>query len=244
VSIVAAPLAVSTPAWSGITLGMDAAAGDGSIAVLRDGALVAASQVVMRSATEERFFPAVLETLGSAGAAVSDLRRIVVGGGPGSFTALRVVGSIAKGLAQGRGIPLFAVPSLALVADAATHALAAAEGSRGSATLSRWLVTLDALRGERYAALVERDAEGLVLRVQQLGLLPVSEVAARAAALEATPIGPDEALVAAPHARAVVHCLALVEASGAVDLASWEPFYGRLAEAQVKWETAHGRPLT
>jgi tRNA threonylcarbamoyladenosine biosynthesis protein TsaB len=32
-------------------------------------------------------------------------------------------------------------------------------------------------------------------------------------------------------------------ASGPVDLASWEPSYGRLAEAQVRWEAAHGRPL-
>jgi tRNA threonylcarbamoyladenosine biosynthesis protein TsaB len=31
---------------------------------------------------------------------------------------------------------------------------------------------------------------------------------------------------------------------GPVDLASWEPTYGRLAEAQVKWEKAAGRPLT
>jgi tRNA threonylcarbamoyladenosine biosynthesis protein TsaB len=30
---------------------------------------------------------------------------------------------------------------------------------------------------------------------------------------------------------------------GPVDLASWEPDYGRLAEAQVRWEAAHGRPL-
>ena len=29
----------------------------------------------------------------------------------------------------------------------------------------------------------------------------------------------------------------------AVDLDAWEPSYGRLAEAQVKWEAAHGRPL-
>jgi tRNA threonylcarbamoyladenosine biosynthesis protein TsaB len=27
------------------------------------------------------------------------------------------------------------------------------------------------------------------------------------------------------------------------DLATWEPAYGRLAEAQVKWEAAHGRAL-
>ena len=29
----------------------------------------------------------------------------------------------------------------------------------------------------------------------------------------------------------------------AADLAGWEPAYGRLAEAQVKWEATHGRSL-
>jgi hypothetical protein len=28
-----------------------------------------------------------------------------------------------------------------------------------------------------------------------------------------------------------------------VAIAGWEPDYGRLAEAQVKWEKTHGRPL-
>jgi tRNA threonylcarbamoyladenosine biosynthesis protein TsaB len=34
-----------------------------------------------------------------------------------------------------------------------------------------------------------------------------------------------------------------ITASGPCDLNTWEPAYGRLAEAQVKWEAAHGRPL-
>jgi tRNA threonylcarbamoyladenosine biosynthesis protein TsaB len=28
-----------------------------------------------------------------------------------------------------------------------------------------------------------------------------------------------------------------------VSSSEWEPEYGRLAEAQVRWEAAHGRPL-
>lgn len=126
------------------------------------------------------------------------------------------------------------MPSLSLIVagDAAT----AREGTR-------WLATLDALRGERYAALVVVGAEGAILRVEQLGLVPAAEVAVRAAELEALPIGPDEAHVAVPHVRGVVRCLALALAGGAVPLASWEPMYGRLAEAQVKWEAAHGRSL-
>ena len=35
-----------------------------------------------------------------------------------------------------------------------------------------------------------------------------------------------------------------VIAAGPVSLDKWEPAYGRLAEAQVKWEAAHGRALS
>jgi tRNA threonylcarbamoyladenosine biosynthesis protein TsaB len=35
----------------------------------------------------------------------------------------------------------------------------------------------------------------------------------------------------------------MLAAIGPADIASWEPAYGRLAEAQVRWESAHGRPL-
>jgi tRNA A37 threonylcarbamoyladenosine modification protein TsaB len=75
---------------------MDAAAGNGTIAVLRDATLLADADVVMRSEHEERFFPAVLDTLARAGTSLSEVRQLVVGAGPGSFTALRVVGAMAK----------------------------------------------------------------------------------------------------------------------------------------------------
>lgn len=227
---------------TGITLAMDAAAGNGTVAVLRDGALIADADVVMRSEREERFFPAVLETLARAGTSLDDVQRLIVGAGPGSFTALRVVGAIAKGIAQGRGIRMYGVPSLALVVPEA------AASARSLTTLppagpGKWLVTLDALRGERYAALVTRARNGDVVAVEQLGVIPIADLAARAAAVTATLIGPDETLAARPLARHVIHCLGLVAGTGPVDLPSWEPVYGRLAEAQVKWEAAHGRAL-
>ena len=218
---------------AGWTLALDAAASTGTIAVLRDGDVVAARTVEMRSRDEERYFPAVLETLREAGASVAALDRVVCGAGPGSFTALRVTGAVAKGLCEGRGIPLFGVPSLALI-------VAAADATRAP---GRWLATLDALRGERYAAVVTVAPGGAVASLESHGLVPIAEVAVRAAALGATPIGPDEAQAALPHARGVARCWGLIEAAGAADLAGWEPVYGRLAEAQVKWEAAHGRPL-
>jgi tRNA threonylcarbamoyladenosine biosynthesis protein TsaB len=53
----------------------------------------------------------------------------------------------------------------------------------------------------------------------------------------------EDAVRADPKARAVIHLEAWLADAGPVDLGSWEPSYGRLAEAQVKWETQHGRPL-
>ena len=46
-----------------------------------------------------------------------------------------------------------------------------------------------------------------------------------------------------PHAAAAAVLTKLIDATPPADLAGWEPAYGRLAEAQVKWEAAHGRPL-
>jgi len=197
----------------GAVLVMDAAAGPGTIAILRAGVVAAEATVEMRSMAEERFFPAVLATLERAGVPLGALTAILVGAGPGSFTALRVVGAIAKGLAEGRGIPLFAVPSLALTATPPGVTA----------------VRLDALREEYYLATLHRDATGDLATVEQLGCRPAAACV--------------EAIDARPHAREAPQVIALAQAIGPVDLAAWEPLYGRLAEAQVRWEATHGRPL-
>lgn len=218
---------------AGITLALDAAASVGTIVVLVDGVVRTERTVAMKSAGRELFFPQVLEVLREAGATPRDLARVVCGAGPGSFTALRVVGAIAKGLCEGSGCTLHGVPSLALIVA----------GDERTRREGRWLATLDAMRGDRYLALVAVAPDGEVSSVESLGLAPAETVADRAALLRATLIGPDERLAALPHARGVARCHALVETLGAADLASWEPVYGRLAEAQVKWEAVHGRPL-
>jgi hypothetical protein len=56
-------------------------------------------------------------------------------------------------------------------------------------------------------------------------------------------IGPGQTIDAHPHARGAASLLDAIVAAGPVDLAAWEPEYGRLAEAQVKWEATHGRKL-
>jgi tRNA threonylcarbamoyladenosine biosynthesis protein TsaB len=219
-----------------ITLALDASTYVGTVAVLRDRAVVAEGEAVMRGEQEERLMPAVLATLGEAGCTARDVGRVICGAGPGSFTSLRIAGAIAKGIVMGNGARadgLFAVSSLALIV------------AGRSATLEpgRWLALLDAMRGERYAALYDVGAGGAVREVERLGLIRDGDVARECERLGARAIGPREMMEAGPHARGAAVLLDDILAHGRVPLDTWEPDYGRLAEAQVKWESAHGRPL-
>jgi len=220
-----------------ITLALDASTYVGTVAVLHDRALVAEGEAVMRGEQEERLMPAVVATLGEAGCSVRDVTRVICGAGPGSFTSLRIAGAIAKGIVMGNGERadgLFAVSSLALIVA----------GRSAQLEPGRWLALLDAMRGERYAALYEVGALGSVREIERLGRIRDGDVARECARLGARAIGPREMVEAAPHARGAAVLLDEILAHGRVSLDTWEPDYGRLAEAQVKWEAAHGRPLT
>ena len=207
-----------------ISLAIDASTYRGTVAVFRDRGLVASMQATMRGAHAEALMPAVADSLSKAGLAVGQLDRVVCGEGPGSFTSLRIAASIAKGISLGRGIPLHAVSSLALAA--------ATVEQRGT-----FVVTIDALRDEWYAAAFDRDASGTVIQRSPTSLVAKSDLAKYAAA-----IGPVVER-AEPDAAACAALFDQIEQQGPVDLERWEPSYGRLAEAQVKWEAAHGRPL-
>ena len=65
-----------------------------------------------------------------------------------------------------------------------------------------------------------------------------AELDALASRHSARLVGPSRDGNWAPHARGVRRMEAALIASGPVNLAEWEPTYGRLAEAQVKLEAA------
>jgi tRNA threonylcarbamoyladenosine biosynthesis protein TsaB len=215
-----------------VTLALDASTYVGTVAVLRDNVLVAEGDALMRGEQEERLMPCVASVLAEAGCAVSDVGRVICGGGPGSFTSLRIAGAIAKGIAMGNDVPLYGVSSLALIV--AAHAPTLAYG--------RYLALLDAMRDERYAA-IYMIANGVVTEVERIGRVAVADLVLLCEHKQARAIGPREMIDAAPHARGVAMLLEQILAVGAVTLDTWEPEYGRLAEAQVKWEAAHGRAL-
>jgi tRNA threonylcarbamoyladenosine biosynthesis protein TsaB len=218
----------------GLVLALDASTYVGTVAVLRGGSVVLAREARMRGEHEERLLPAVAESLQLAGASPADVDAVVCGAGPGSFTSLRIAASIAKGLATSRVIPLYAVPSLALVVAGAVPPLAP----------GRYLASLDAMRGERFAQLVVVETEGTVRADGESHRVPADRIEALARELSATAVGPGAAREAMPHARGVAPLLPSLRAGASVSLDAWEPDYGRLAEAQVKWEAAHGRPLS
>jgi tRNA threonylcarbamoyladenosine biosynthesis protein TsaB len=77
----------------------------------------------MATGQAERFFPALDALLAEAGLAYSDLGRIAVTTGPGSFTGLRIGLSAARGLGLSLGIPVLGIPTLlaiSLSGDGAT----------------------------------------------------------------------------------------------------------------------------
>jgi len=217
-----------------ITLAIEAATYVGSVAVIRDGVVVAERETAMRGAHEERLMPGVADALAEAGVVPNAIDRVVCGAGPGSFTSLRIAGAIAKGLALSAGAPLYPVSSLLLVVA----------GVRPALTPGRYAAVLDAMRGDVFAAVFTVTESAIAAESSAATIVARQALDHFAREHYARPIGPAESIVASPHARGASHLGSLVEWPAPASLAAWEPDYGRLAEAQVRWEAAHGRSLT
>ncbi len=220
------------------TLVIEGATYEGSVALLR-GSQIVAEQVLReedgslpRSGRGERLMPAIAECLSESGVKGDAIGRIVCGSGPGSFTSLRVAGSVAKGLAAGYGAELYAVSSLLLIVAGAKPPLPSGE----------YLAVLDAMRGEFYAARISL-AQGVPTQLDAPTIIPRARLEEIALAPTVSVVGPGQQINFHPHARGVATLLDSIVEAGPVDIASWEPDYGRLAEAQVRWEAAHGRKL-
>lgn len=223
---------------TGLTMALDGSTYAGSVALLRDRGVIAERTLVdsgipSKGGREERMLPLVAECLNECGATVAQLARVVCGAGPGSFTSLRIAASVAKGLAVGGGCPLFAVSSLMLTVA----------GLQSRPVPGRYLSVLTAMRGEWFAAEAGVNEEGIIGQLSPAVI--VTDAGLREAASSgAMVIGPGQAIDARPHVRGVARLLDAIVAAGPQDVQTWEPDYGRMAEAQVRWEATHGRALT
>ena len=216
-----------------ISLVLEAATYAGSVALVDGARLLGERTVAMRGREREALMPATAALLEECGVAPAALGRVVCGAGPGSFTSLRIAGGIAKGIALATGVPLVPVSSLALLV-----------ASQAPLVPGRYLAAIDALRGEHYVELYEVSADGDVHQLTPTRLVPSTAVLATALGQSARAVGSGQTeRPLEPHARAAALLTTLLNSTPPADLAGWEPAYGRLAEAQVKWEAAHGRPL-
>lgn len=89
-----------------------------------------------------RLLELIVELLAQGGIGWSEVERIAVGIGPGTFTGLRIGIATARGLALARGVGLVGISTLEALASGAAPAAA------GGAVLA----VLDARRGEAFAA--------------------------------------------------------------------------------------------
>jgi tRNA threonylcarbamoyladenosine biosynthesis protein TsaB len=163
-------------------LGLDTATATAGIAILDDDRVLGEA----RGGTRGRGADLLVEidlVCRAAGVAPAALDAIAIGAGPGSFTGLRIGMATAKGIAFAANRPLWAVSSLAALADDARQELAADPADPAGSVIC---AALDARRGEVFAGCFR---DGLALapeRVMAPGELGawVSEIvrAARATA--------------------------------------------------------------
>lgn len=220
------------------TLAIEGSTYAGSVVLLRGKSVIAertlpASGIPSRDGREERVLPSVVECLDDARVRVNEINRVICGAGPGSFTSLRVAGSVAKGIAVGVRCPMYAVSSL----------LVSVASASSPVENGLYLSVLPAMRDEWFAMLVEcRSGDSMVPR-GDIAIVGGPELTQAAAADGAVLLGPGQIVDTTPHARGVARLLDQIVSTGPVAIETWEPDYGRLAEAQVRWELAHGKAL-
>ena len=119
----------------------------GSIAVVRDGAVVAEEQFPHGLQHAAQIVPIIDRLIRAQGWSPRDLEQLFVSAGPGSFTGLRIGITLAKTMALATDVKLVAVPSLRVLVenapDEARHVI----------------VVLDAKRDQIFTALFERDGD-------------------------------------------------------------------------------------
>jgi tRNA threonylcarbamoyladenosine biosynthesis protein TsaB len=229
-------------------LAIDTATDAGSVAVGAPGA-IAAEVVMERRHHASALIPGVQEALRLGGVSFTEIRGILIADGPGSFTGLRIGFASAQGLVRERpDVPVMVAPSLLSTAYLASRL---AEGEVAA--------LYDALRGEVFAAIYRfRNGRTETLLAPSLTTL----VALRQSGFEPSIVVTDstgaytdqvrawtgrEAIVppaGGPRAAGLIELLSVEGALRVIgDVTDWEPDYGRLAEAQVRWEKTHGTKL-
>lgn len=106
-----------------LILGIDSSSSACSVAITRDGSVLASEHASMTRGHAAALPPMISMILSIAEMTARDLDAIAVSTGPGSFTGLRVGMAAAKGLALSLDRPLVGISCFDAVARRATHAV-------------------------------------------------------------------------------------------------------------------------
>lgn len=211
-----------------------------SVALWRDGQVLASAHEIMAQGQAEALMPMIESVMAKAGVAYTALDRIAVTVGPGSFTGVRVGLAAARGLGLAAGKPVLGVLT--------TEALAGAvpENEREAGTLV--LAAVDTKRGDLYVQMF--DATLTELSAPQV--IPIADLAAHvapgvvrvvgdAAAIAAAALGP-RALLSAAEALPDPAVIAAIAARRAPVAGGPLPVYVRPPDAAIPQHGGRLRP--
>ena len=131
-----------------------------SVAVSSDSDIIAEMSIQEKNSHSTYLASFVDEVLQRSSFKVSDLDAVVIGGGPGSYTGLRIGCSLAKGLCFGADIPLIACSTLQAIAVSALEI---------SPDLEQVITLIDARRMDAYVAVY--DAKLMVVKNEHFATL-------------------------------------------------------------------------
>jgi tRNA threonylcarbamoyladenosine biosynthesis protein TsaB len=234
-----------------LVLALDTSSRAGSVAVARDGDVLAAITGDGQRTHGERLPLELTRALDAAQAAIDEVTLLAVAVGPGSFTGLRVGIASIQGLAFARGLTIVPVSTLEALAFDAAPATA------GEALIAPWV---DAQRGEVFAALYAADAthiqvpptsapplvtlEGWQSAIGTRHVLFTGDGAVRYRETIATALGNRASIVEpVPALAAAIARIAMRDTARAVLPHAIVPLYVRRPDAEIARDRqAHARP--
>ena len=215
----------------GCVLAVDTSTRSAWVAVEVDGRVAAEESVSAQANASSALLPAVDRAVRAAGRVPADVAAVVVGGGPGSFTGLRIAAATAKGIVRALRVPLFAYSGL--LALAAAHR----DAEREVCAL------FDARNADVYAGCWRFDADG-VHEVLPVAALPIGALVERLHGRDVRFVGEGAVLHASALAAAFgADAVAAQErspAEGLLWLARTVPEQGRVADPGA-WEPEYVR---
>lgn len=220
-----------------LLLAIESSTGYGSVAIGGPDGVLAEVGLSARETLSAKLVPAVEEAFRLAGARKSELDGVVVGGGPGSFTGIRVAGATAKGIAHALRLPFHAYSSLlAIAANGWAHggevcALADARGRDVFAARYRFGTVIDIIdppAAMEIDEVIRRWSDGEPRLFIGSGAARHGEELARAPGVTVA----DE-LWGTPRASSLLWLAARFPEAGRIaDPWRWEPEYARASGAE------------